>query len=523
MIKKKVMALTTALTILGIIISLPCFAYGRQDSLRGKSFEFQFRVSEISNLAHQLDCLSGVAPDNDNGYRKFWAAKLNWSKDDDAQLAVWRNLNQKYQGKLKIEQTEETGLPYPINGASIDSVLLQDRLRFASLLSSNPGEYRRHIELLVLPADVNKFVGVITHFYPRFHSWWEAEARQVLSARSEQYVKLIREKSLIELTERAAAFYGAEFPDNYVIFFHLLFKPMSLSAHSEQVENHALLEVRDKEVLASQLPSLIHELCHHLIRLAPRRQQERLARVFIESSRPYSLSVYNLLDEALASAIGNGLVVKSLVSDEDFQQYLSREKSFYSDPFIDRAAKALMPVVARRMAEGLSIYSGDFADEYLGAVGDALGELRNSPMLSLKIMSGIFNAAQRPVYWKLLDTVSAGSAFGFDSLSSPEGWEFLDRHTELSAVILLLNTELPELQRKGTLLGKGNLKRIGKLANSDNGFVYGVRRSPKSHVYVFVGPNSASLESLITIFAKSKAGFEQVGVQLVIGEKGKKP
>jgi hypothetical protein len=343
----------------------------------------------------------------------------------------------------------------------------------------------------------------------------------VLNARAEQYVSLIKEKALLEITEQAAAFYGARFPDNYIIFFHLLFKPMSLSAHSEQVENHALLEVREREVIESQLPSLIHELCHHLIRLAPRQEQEKLAQAFIGSPKAHSLAMYNLLDEALASAIGNGLVMKSLVSEERFQKYLAREKSFYSDPFIDRAAKALTPVVARRMATGTSIYSGDFALEYLQAVGDALGELRESPMLSLKIMSGIFNPAQRPVYWKFLDIVSAGSAFGFDSLSSPEGWDFLNRHTALNSVVFLLKTELPELQRKGVLLGKENLKRIGKVASTNKSFVYGIRRSPNSHIYVFVGADSASLESLITMFAKSKAEFEQVGVQ--IDTRQKKP
>lgn len=498
---------------LAVIIVVPSLADGALNSSPENSFEFQFRVSEIGNLSHQLDCLSGIAPDNDNGYRKFWTAKLGWTNEDEKQLEIWRELNQKYKGRLKIEQTEDGKLNYPINGASIDSVVLQDRLRFASLLSSSIEDYQRYLEILVLPAEVKKFTGVIKHFYPRFHLWWQAEAEQLLNARAEQYMSLVKEKSLLDLTKRAAVFYGAQFPDDYVIYFHLLYKPMSLSAHSEQVENHALLEVRDKEVISSQLPSLIHELCHHLIRLAPREPQEKLARDFIEGSLPYSLAVYNLLDEALASAIGNGLVVKSLVSDEAFQKYQAREKSFYSDPFIDRAAKALMPIITRRMAEEASIYSGDFAAEYLRAVGDALGELKFSPMLAFKIMAGVFNLPQRPAYWKFLDAVAPGSAFSFNSLDSGEGWDFLERYKELNAAIFLLNSELPNLKRREALLGKANLKQIDKIGRVGKNFVYGIRRSSKSHIYIFVGTNTASLEELVAAFAKSKVGFERSGIQ----------
>lgn len=507
--KKKGNKISIILLILGIILFAPVFAYCTQNILGGKSFTFQFHISEIGNLTHQLDCLSGIYSDDDGGYQKLWSSKLGWSKDDSTQLMIWRDLRQKYQGEFTNEQKEETRSKYPLPNEIGNKVLIQNRLLFASLLSGNVEEYRKYLELLVLPGDVAAILKVVAHFYQRFHLWWQSDAERILSKRAEQYPAIFKEKSLLEFSERVAAFYKAEMPADYVIYFHLLLKPESDSAHSQQIENHALIEFTEKQETKDQLPLVIHEFCHHLYRLATRNQQEKLVRAFIEASPAYSLAAYNLMDEALATAIGNGLVMKMVTKEPDeFQKYLAQEESFYNDRFIDLAAKALMPVVKRKMAVTESIYSEGFVGEYLHFVSDALDDEINSPVLSLRTLAGIFNLSQRAAFRKLISTISAGSAFGFNSINSSEGWDFLNGYSELNAVVFILKSELAELKQREAMLGKMNRRQIEKLALSNKGFVYAIRRSLKSHIYVFVGQNEASLEDLIALFVINKTKFE---------------
>lgn len=516
MMKTESKRIPIVLFALGIILLAPVFVYSTQNTLSGKSFTFKFHVSEIGNLTHQMDCLSGLYSDDDGGYRKLWSSKLGWSKDDSTQLMIWRDLRQKYQGEFGNEQKEKTRLRYPIPDEIGNKVLIQNRLLFASLLSVSVQEYRKYLELLVLPVDVATILKTVAHFYPRFHSWWQSEAERILSERAEQYLAIFKEKSLLEFSEQVAVFYKAEMPANYVIYFHLLLKPESDSAHSQQIENHALMEFTEKQETKDQLPLVIHEFCHHLYRLATRNQQEKLVRAFIEASPAYSLAAYNLMDEALATAIGNGLVMKMVTKEPDeFQKYLAQEESFYNDRFIDLAAKALMPVVERKIAVAESIYSEGFVSEYLHFVSDALGDEINSPVLSLRTLAGIFNPSQRTAFRKLISTISAGSAFGFNSIKSSEGWDFLESFSELNAVVFVLKSELAELKHREAILGKMNRRQIEKLALSNKGFVYAIRRSSKSHIYVFVGQNEASLEDLVALFVINKTKFDGIGVRLI--------
>ncbi len=505
------------LLLLGIFVifcaSLRASAF--QTSLKSNLLTFQFRVSEIGNLAHQLDCVSGVNGfDSDGGYKKLWQTKLNLSKEDQTVLETWRELSLKYNADFKIQpDQEESPLKRPLNDAPVETIYIGHRLRVAAVLANNVEEFRAHLEILVAPADVSRFIGVIIHFYPRFHSWWQSGIEDPLQKKAENSARLMQENGLLQFCEDLAKFYEAEIPAGYVFYLHLLTKPASNSMHSEQIENHSMLEVGDIDRPERQMRIVIHELCHHLHRLAPKAKHQKLLQSFLNANAPYALGLYNLLSETLPSAIGNGLVSKRLAKPEDFQKYFAREQSFYSDRFIDRAAKALMPLMEGRLAKNQSLYADDFVSQYLQVASVALGEAKDSPLLQLRTMGALFNGDRRAIFDKLNSAVYTNNAFSFQPLSDKEGWEFIEKYPELSCAILLLKAELAELKSQEKLFGKARLDDIRKLAKRHQAFVYAVKRSPKARFYIFVADDNAALEGLIEPFVKNQATFEGMGIK----------
>ncbi|MEW6127095.1 MAG: hypothetical protein AB1757_08655 [Acidobacteriota bacterium] len=55
------------------------------------------------------------------------------------------------------------------------------------MLANSIEDFRNHLEVLIAPADVNRFIEVINHFYPRFHAWWQAGAEEQLRKKAESY------------------------------------------------------------------------------------------------------------------------------------------------------------------------------------------------------------------------------------------------------------------------------------------------------------------------------------------------
>jgi hypothetical protein len=506
------------LVLLGFIAIFCCNlgAFAGQSSLKSDLLRFEFRVSEIGNLAHQLDCLSGVNRfDDDKGYRKLWQSKLALAKEDEAVLDAWRIVNLKYNADFKLQNDrDENKIKRPLNDPPVETIYVGHRLRVAAVLASTVDEFRNNLEVLAAPADVNRLLGVINHFYPRFHTWWTSGTEELLKKRAENSARLMKENGLLGFCEDVARFYEAEIPEGYIFYLHMLAKPASGSMHSEQIENHSMLEVGDTDRPERQLRIVVHELCHHLHRLAPKSKHEKLLQNFLNADAASSLGLYNLLSETLPSAIGNGLVSKRLLKAEDFQKYVSREQSFYSDAFIDRAAKALMPLMERRLAERRSLYADDFVNEYLQAASTALGEAKDSPVLQLRTMGAMFNRGRQDLFNKLNGAVYTNNAFSFAPLTDKEGWEFIENNPELSCVFLILKNEIAELKAKEKMFGKGQLNQINKLSKANKAFVYAINRSPKARFYIFVADDNAALDALVDPFVKNQKPFEGLGVKL---------
>lgn len=500
------------------VLFVSCFetsyAANSNATLEASSFSFQVKANEISNLAFQLDCLAGGfgLPCSVEAYRELWQTQLNWSNEDEAQLARWRQLRQKYQKTIDFNDAKTAASRYPDDLAfSANKIFLNRKQVIAGLQSRTLEEYQSNAGLLVMPSDLSGFTEVILHFQPRFRSWWNGGAKKHLDSFAARLSEIIKQKSLVEFSARVAKFYGAQLPANHVIYFNLMARPVSKArgTFGTQIENHAIAEILEGEDPKNRVDVLLHELYHYFYSLMPTAEKAELTKVFVSSPDPDSLAAYNLFDEALATAIGNGLVARLVKSESDFQRDFNKEGGFYNDYFIDRAGKKLLPLVERRINEGQAIDAG-FVAEYLRITKQTLGDTASSPLLALRFMPLVFeDLSQRPAVENLVKAVKPRQTFatvGFDAASR----EYFQRYSEISGVIILRADKLPQLAGWEGIIGKETLPRLQELAAKHQDFVYAARRSPKSKVYIFVGRDNAALEKIITSFTTSNTAFDGV-------------
>jgi hypothetical protein len=92
---------------------------------------------------------------------------------------------------------------------------------------------------------------------------------------------------------------------------------------------------------------------------------------------------WGLINEGIATALGNGRVQRLLMDEQAFEAYAAREGSFYADPFIDGAGKALLPLVDEMIAAGRSIRDDGFAPRYIAALTQRFGKALNAPAAHL--------------------------------------------------------------------------------------------------------------------------------------------
>ena len=142
------------------------------------------------------------------------------------------------------------------------------------------------------------------------------------------------------LFETFKSFYGSSWDKS--IPFNLTIYPVlgnrgqtTATPHANSLEMGILTQEDDNFTLLSVG---MHEMCHVLYDEQPLKMQEMVDDAFSDSTSIYSQFTYHYIDEALATAIGNGYVYKKLTAELDTNEW-------YNDTYIDKYAKAIYPLV----------------------------------------------------------------------------------------------------------------------------------------------------------------------------------
>ncbi len=105
------------------------------------------------------------------------------------------------------------------------------------------------------------------------------------------------------------------------------------------------------------LAVVFHELAHLLYANQPIEFQDKMEKAFLEHDSYHKAHAYQLLNESLATAIGNGWFYKESKGQLD-------ERDWYHFRFINQQAKSIYPLVESYLKEGKTI-DNDFVEKYI--------------------------------------------------------------------------------------------------------------------------------------------------------------
>jgi hypothetical protein len=170
----------------------------------------------------------------------------------------------------------------------------------------------------------------------------------------------VQEKQLVSYFKKGSQFYKSEW-DNAIpleIVFYPL--PNSQGFTAEAFYNIGVSAIQtDLKNYDILLSVMLHEIFHIQFDEQPIEIKNSIQSWFLQNPSKCSNYAYLLLNEVLATAIGNGYVYEQLHGNLD-------KGEWYNLPYINQLAKEVYPLIATYLKEGKSI-DKDFVDNYIKA------------------------------------------------------------------------------------------------------------------------------------------------------------
>jgi hypothetical protein len=145
---------------------------------------------------------------------------------------------------------------------------------------------------------------------------------------------------LNDLFEKFKTFYGSSW-DKSMPFNLAIYPIIGRSGQTTATPHANCLEMgvlTHEEDVFSLLSIGMHEMSHVLFEEQPLLIQQQLDSIFTDTITPYTKFAYHYIDEALATALGNGYAYKELAGEID-------SADWYNDAYINAYAKAIFPLV----------------------------------------------------------------------------------------------------------------------------------------------------------------------------------
>ena len=466
---------------------------------------FGVRISPVANLVYHLDCLSGYRRCTRAAFDELWQ-RLDWSAEDERRLTRWRQLQERY--RLYADFTTsapDTPYPYTFPYLQARGVDIGEKLRLASLQAGDLADYGERLRLLLQPRDARAALAIARHFEPRFAAWWRDGAAGDLERLAAGYQGTARRARLDVLLARVGGLFDLRLEEVADLEVNLVALPEGARAsRATLIENQAIVESRRGEAPADRLGVIVHEFVHYLYALSPRERHEALLAAFLASERPWSLRAYNLINEAVASAIGNGIVERRLQSEAEYRRYHELPDSFYADFYVDTLAKALVPVLDRHLDGGRPLDAA-FAMDYLDTAARALeGRLDD---LALQLVSSAVVATDPALAEAARLPASELTTFSlFTHVTTEPGLPAtaLTRYPELSGIVLVRADDLPRL---AGFADESVIELMEGLSARLGAFVYGQPRSPQATVYYVCGSDEAGVQKALEHLLSRSASF----------------
>lgn len=493
------------LWVLSALVAFPVCAHDVHETLKSRKLTFHFHATTIANLVWQLDSMAGMTQGDGPSFLRFWKEKLEWTASDDQQLDRWIELSKRYRRQSLSPVGDSTfpincPTPYTAGGG----VARNQKVRIAALEATDLRDYQQRLLKAIPPRDAVKFGLIAAYFEPRFQRWWNSKGEGSGMDLVASFKEAMHEYAMPDLAQQLAAFTEAQLPPHHDVHFHLMVRPARYGdgIAGTQIQNHMIAELAQREPAAPRLSLLMHELMHHFYDSAPVEKHTALLRSFLESPEPNSLGLYTYLNEAIATAAGV-LVDARVQPPQRLVNHLSDVRRVNLDGTAAKLGIAIYINLERHLRQKRTLFDG-FTPVYIASGNKALGDYALGAQMELASRAVIVrNPAAVPAMNEFTKRVRA--------ITTLAGRRPLLDYEQLSAVVFLVTPELQWLFGTTGIIPKESRAAIRKASTQNAAFVYGVRRSNKAAVYVFVGDDRESLQQVEREFSASNKTF--VGVR----------
>lgn len=474
--------------------------------IQASAIKMEVIYSEIANLTYHLDTVAGLNRAGDpRDIQALWKRDFIKTPADQASLDRWAAIRQKYETSVSLPALK---MPFAPRQSFIS---LGERIKSAGLEAKSFEEYELGLNLLVLPTEVSEFTSVINHFQPSFHRWWEAEASVKGKAFTESLQRRLGEPRVVEAVERFRRFYGSKLPDGYRAPFSLIYRPMLVktSTSGEQLSRTSVVEFIPTEKPEGRLDVVIHEFCHFLYGTRSMSSDQQLQDRFMNAKDPAARPCYNLMNEGLATAMGNGVIGRLYRGPEAWKQYVAAPNSFYNNSYIDRAGKRLLKLLDAHPTKTLD--DPDFAATYIAALKEEFGEEITSPTLFLNesfiyVNSGLGDGFAR----RVMQTLRVSSAWTrVDSKVEAASLNGFRTQPNLSAIFVVTPSSLPELAA-AEVVSATEVAKIQEAMKGNGSAVFAKPRGSMAYLYILVAEDEAEAGRRLDQLAAAKKGFNGI-------------
>jgi hypothetical protein len=424
------------------------------DNLGDFATGIELDIAPIGNLFYQLECLAERLRCSQIAYHDLWD-EIGFGSDGDL-LALQRLVTTLdiYNTWARLGPRADSDSDSSFGPEIVDlgpltseSISILNRIRIAAYGSSTLDMLSQRLGLLMHPADVAEVTFALAHFLPRFEEWWAGgSSEQLVEFRHELRVALDSQGS--EFIPAIANLYGVDVESHPLpVVVHLVARPLNPSSiNGQMIENHAVIEVLENEGAEQRIGVLMHEISHFFFSSAPLDFHHQRLDGALRVGDSRASAALGLMNESIATAIGNG-VVEERIRGEDFQQYFESERSFYDGQQVDAAAKAIFTLVREYINEKRSI-DERFINQYFTLVLTALGAELDTLQARLRVSAyvaadGYLAAPMKGLPQRLgMSSLYGATLSNGDRLSE----SVLVRHPYLNGIVLSRTNDLSQFK-----------------------------------------------------------------------------
>jgi len=270
---------------------------------------------------------------------------------------------QHYTGLIKQLDTLNIYESYSFQGYPVGqkmSVMTTSLIEKNLITSTSIEEFKRHVFGIIPNEELFTFSSVISKLETIYDSLVFTPNREKFTSQINDLKNFVQKANLSAFFQKGLAFYGSSWDPAIPIDIAILPSTGKGGFSAKAFLNNAVSEVpvnfKDNNVLFSVL---MHEIFHNLYDGQSLERKLKIQSWFNSNPSKNSQYAYLLLNEALATALGNGYVYEQITGKPD-------QSDWYHLKYINLMAKQIYPAVKQYLANNSQI-DKRFVDSYVAS------------------------------------------------------------------------------------------------------------------------------------------------------------